>query len=141
MSINLRPEPRRGVYEVPFWDHVSQHELKLQNCSECGHFRYPPGPTCPECLSMNYEWTSVSGKGRLCSWVVFRKQYFPEFPVPYVVGAVELDEGPILIANIQNAKPEELRLDLPIEICYEQVKNQNGDEWTIYQWSLLKAND
>ena len=28
------------------WNEIAQ-AMKLQRCSQCGTFRYPPGPSCP----------------------------------------------------------------------------------------------
>ena len=130
----VRPEPRKNVYEAPFWEHVQRHDLRLQRCAECGAFRYPPGPACPSCLSQEAEWAPLSGRGRLLSWVVFHRQYFPELPVPYLVAAVETAEGPILIANLINLGQQRPRLDLPVRITYETARTAAGERWEIYQW-------
>jgi len=60
---------------------------------------YPPAPVCAACWSEALEWVPVSGGGRVVSWTRFHRTYFPELPAPYVVAAVELDEGPIVIAD------------------------------------------
>ena len=130
----VRPEPRKTVYETPFWAFVQRHDLRLQRCAACGAFRYPPGPACPDCLSLASEWTPLSGTGRLVSWVVFHRQYFPELPVPYHVATVKTEEGPILIANLVNLGDRKPRLDLPLRITYETTRSAAGDTWEIYQW-------
>jgi uncharacterized protein len=131
----VRPEPRKNVYEAPFWAFVQRHELRLQRCAECGALRYPPGPACSRCLSQEWEWTRLSGSGRLVSWVVFHRQYFRELPVPYHVAAVETAEGPILIANLVNLGGRPPRLNMPLKIVYETALNAAGEVWEIYQWA------
>lgn len=135
MNAVVRPEPRRNVFEAPFWQFVQAHDLRLQRCSECRAYRYPPGPVCAKCLSDKSDWSPLSGSGGLVSWVIFRRQYFPEFPTPYVVVAVETTEGPILIANLVQAGDQELRLDMPMRIVYETARSAAGEEWEIYQWT------
>jgi uncharacterized protein len=130
----VRPEPRKNVYEAPFWEFVQRHDLRLQRCAECGAYRYPPGPGCSQCLCQEAEWAPLSGSGRLVSWVVFRRQYFPELRVPYHVAAVETAEGPILIANLINLGDREPRLEMPMRITYETARNAAGEPWEIYQW-------
>ncbi|MBO0688176.1 MAG: OB-fold domain-containing protein [Candidatus Dormibacteraeota bacterium] len=134
MTELVRPRPRQDFYEVPFWEHVEQRRLSLQRCSACGRFRYPPGPVCPDCLGDGFEWVPLRGAGRLISWVVFHRQYFPELPVPYHVGAVEVAEGPILIANLVHLDGVEPRLDLPVRVTYETARDHEGRRWTIYQF-------
>jgi len=47
----------------------------------------------------------------------------PGFEAPYVIGVVELEEGPRLLTNIVDvpAEPDELPLDLPVEVVYRVV--------------------
>ena len=110
MQTTATPPRILGLYDVPFWEHMKQSgEMRLQCCSRCSAFRYPPGPVCQECLSPDYAWKAVSGKGELLSWIMFRKQYLPAYPAPYNVIAVKLEEGPIIISNLVE-NPEEDRL-------------------------------
>ena len=98
----LQTPPRiLGLYDAPMWGFLAdERRLRLQRCSDCGAWRYPPGPACPECLSPASDWAPVSGGGTVVSWVVFHKQYLPEYPAPYNVAAIRLDEGPMLISNL-----------------------------------------
>lgn len=101
------PQRVLGLYDRPMWDFLKDEKaLWLQRCSDCGTWRYPPGPACPDCLSPENEWKPVTGAGEVVSWVMFRKQYLPEYPAPYNVVAVRLAEGPILISNLVE-DPEE----------------------------------
>jgi uncharacterized OB-fold protein len=47
------PRPIRSMdpYAEQFWAYTQKKELRLQKCSDCGKFRWPPGPTCDKCLS------------------------------------------------------------------------------------------
>jgi uncharacterized OB-fold protein len=128
-----RPKPRMGPYERPFWDYVQQGQLRLQTCAACSHTWYPPGPVCPRCLSDHFEWKEMCGRGRVVSWAVFHRQYLPQIPTPYIVASVALDEGPLLIANIDVAK-EALKLDFPVRVTFEDVAAADGN-WRIYQWT------
>ena len=137
MTEIVRPRPRRNVYEDRFWGYVEEQDLRLQRCGECETFRYPPSPICHRCLSDLFDWVSVSGRGSVLSWVVFHRQYFPEISVPYTVVAVELEEGPILIANLVNASQEPPRLGQPVRVCYETALDDGGDRWKLYQFEAV----
>lgn len=96
-----------GLYDEPMWQYLLQNsKLHLQSCLECNTYRYPPGPVCHHCLSPNYDWKPVSGRGEILSWVIFHKQYLPEYPAPYNVIAVRLEEGPTFISNLVGKEPE-----------------------------------
>jgi uncharacterized protein len=106
----LTPPRILGFYDEPLWRFLKEEgRLRLQCCRACGAWRYPPGPTCHECLAPDCDWKPVSGDGELLSWIVFRKQYLPAYPAPYNVIAVRLDEGPTIISNLVE-QPEGERL-------------------------------
>lgn len=131
MTLN-RPRPILGVYEKPFWQHVLNRELRLQRCGN-GHLRFPPGPCCPRCGSEEFEWRKLSGRGRVCSWTVFHRQYFPEMPAPYIVVSAELEEGPLLIADFIGSK-DSLAVGLPLRLVFEDCRSGDLD-WVIYRWA------
>lgn len=100
-EIGATPQRILGLYDRQMWDRLNQEErLSLQTCQDCGNMRYPPGPACPRCLSPEFEWRPVAGGAELMSWAIFHKQYLPEYPVPYNVVAIRLDEGPFMVANM-----------------------------------------
>ncbi|WP_328394046.1 Zn-ribbon domain-containing OB-fold protein [Nocardia sp. NBC_00416] len=128
-----RPEPARGMYEDEFWNFVQKSDLRLQRAAS-GRLRYPPAAVDPETLDPEYEWIPIQGTGKLIAWTVFHRQYFPEFPTPYTVGAVQIDEGPILYANIIGVAPKQnLYHGMPMTVTYEPTASA-GREWTIFQW-------
>ncbi len=47
------------------------------------------------------------------------RRYIKEFDPPYVVGFVELYEGPMLISTIVDARPEQLVCDLSLDVVFE----------------------
>lgn len=126
MQTTATPPRVLGLYDVPFWDQMKKHgEMRLQGCSQCGTMRYPPGPVCPECLSPDHRWKAVSGRGELLSWIVFRRQYLPEYPAPYNVIAVRLDEGPTIISNLVG-DPEEDELLIGRAVRLVLVRMDDG---------------
>jgi len=104
-SVVPTPRPVLGPYDAEFWRHVHAQRLCLQRCAHCGAFRYPPGPACADCLSPDARWTPVCGAGTILSWAVFHRTYLPAYPSPYNVIAVRLEEGPILVSNLQGETP------------------------------------
>lgn len=125
---NPTPKPLPKVDDLtrPFWEAARRHELLLQRCKQCGEYRYPPGFTCPECLSDDLEWVKASGRGTIYTWTVFHKVYHPAFAAeaPYPVIAVELDEGPRMITNIAGLKPEDLEIGMPVEVVFEEMSEE-----------------
>ncbi len=96
-------------YAGQFWAYTQKKELRLQKCSDCGKFRWPPGPTCDKCLSDNVEWAPVAGRGKVLSWTTFRRKYFDEYPAPHTVIVLELDEGPLFVSYPVDVDVSDLR--------------------------------
>ena len=120
-----KPLPEMTPDNQPFWDACKRHELSLQRCQDCGHFRLP-SPICPNCLSMNSEWVRVSGRGKVYTWVLIYQRYHPAFAedIPYNVAMVELEEGPRLITNIVDCRDEDIRLGMEVEVVFEDVTDE-----------------
>jgi len=93
-----RPVRAMDPYAEQFWAFTRDKELRLQQCSGCGKFRWSPGPTCDRCLSDNFEWRAIRGTGKVLSWTTLHRGYFPEYPPPHTVVALELDEGPLFVS-------------------------------------------
>ena len=104
-----RPVRSMDPYAEQFWAYTQKKELRLQKCSDCGKFRWPPGPTCDNCLSDDSEWAALGGAAKVLSWTTFRRNYFPEYPAPHTVVALELDEGPLFVSYPVDLEPIELR--------------------------------
>lgn len=133
-----RPLPRISAESRPFWDAARAGQFKLQKCNHCGKFFYPISPACPFCLSGDFTWTQISGRGRVTSWIVYHKAFFPAFAdrVPYSVAQVELEEGPRFTANILDCRNEDIHLGMPVEACFEKVT----DDITLVQFRPALKN-
>ncbi len=112
-----------------FWDGLKRHELRIQKCVDCDKFYFFPRPFCPleGCSSSNVTWETVSGKGKLHTYVISHRGFGPwAEDTPYVIAVVELDEGPRMMTNIVNVEPEpeNLPADMPVEIVYADVTDE-----------------
>jgi uncharacterized OB-fold protein len=118
-----KPLPVPSELSAPFWEACRRHELVIQRCQNCKAFRCPPAVLCPECLSEKVEWKKVSGRGKVFSFVVFRRVYHPAFEtdLPYTVALVELEEGARLVSNIVGCPPEQVVCDMPVEVIFDDV--------------------
>ena len=116
-------------YEHGFWDAVQNRELRIQQCSQCNKFRHLPVPMCPDCHSLEYRWTLVSGRGRVYSFVVAHHPVHPALrekaQVPYNICLVELEEqeGLRILTNLLNVPPEAIAIDMPVRVTFHKVPN------------------
>jgi len=119
---NPLPVPTPTPITEPFWRATREHRLLLQRC-ESGHVFYYARSHCPECLSDRLEWIEASGRGRLYSYTVARRPQSPEFAedVPYIIAAITLDEGPRMTSLLVDADPDNVQIDVPVEVTWQDV--------------------
>ena len=115
----MKPLPRITPDNERFYKALAENRFVLPYCLDCGKPHLPPGPVCPLCFSERIEWKPSSGHGRISTWTVVHKAWFPAFAdeIPYNVVQVELDEGPRLTANVIVPK-EQLKIGMPVEIVF-----------------------
>ena len=120
-----KPLPSPTEESKHFWDACQKHELLLQKCGDCGQFRFPPSGLCPKCMSANYHWTKASGKARVFTWQITHSPFYPAWDPPYNVAIVELEEGPRMHTHIVGCKNEDIHIDMPVELIFEKVEEQD----------------
>ena len=121
------PVPKPTPETKPFWEATKQHKLLVQHCRDCSQHYFYPRPLCRYCLSRNVEWTEVSGRGRLHTFVINHRapRNYP-VPAPFIIGIVELDEGPRLMTNIVGIDPDPqlVRCDMPVEVVFDDITEE-----------------
>jgi uncharacterized OB-fold protein len=82
-----------------------QGRFELQVCRECARVQYPPREACSSCLSVRLDWKTEAGQGELISETTLAHSYEPYFSerLPWRVGLVRLDSGPIVITHMDAA--------------------------------------
>ena len=114
--------PRVTERNRPFWEGCAAGELRLQCCTDCGTYRYPDSPSCPQCLSGTASWKPISGRAELWSFAVFHHRYFDEVAdrLPYPVLWVKLEEGPFMITGL-DGDVSELEVGQRLEVSFHRV--------------------
>lgn len=118
------PTPKPTPETAPYWEAAKRGALAIQRCRACGDHYFYPRPLCPQCLSRDVEWVEVSGRGVLHTFVINQRPA-RGFPAkgPYVIGIVQLEEGPKMMTNIVGVEPDpkNLRCDMPVEVVFEAI--------------------
>ncbi len=129
-----RPLPLADDASAPFWDAAKAGRLDIQRCTRCRRWNHAPSLACPSCGSFDLAYETVSGKATLFSWTVLQEAPAPGFRhmLPLIVGVVELAEQAHLVlgANILEARVDELKLGMPLEVVFERV----SDDCTLPQF-------
>lgn len=117
-SERLLPKPTPETEH--YWNGTRSGELRLQRCQACSKAYFPPQRFCPSCLSDDVTVFKAKGHGRLYGFNISHVDA-PGIKAPYVIGVVELEEGPRLMTNIIGCPPtpEAVHLDMLVEVVFE----------------------
>ena len=97
--------------------------LQLPVCGECGHINYPARDLCGHCLADAQEWQPVAADGVLqsVSTLHYSLERVYSERLPWPVGSVLLDCGPVALAHMQPGLDVGSRVRL--QICRDGAGN------------------
>jgi uncharacterized OB-fold protein len=103
------------VVDLPFWEGCRDGVFLLHTCGIC-HRSYWPASRCVQHGDQSMAWTRAEGKGTLYTYTVLHKAYTPAMQgkVPYVVGVIQLAEGPFFHSNVAGCAPDAVRVGMPL---------------------------
>ena len=111
-----------------------------QRCRQCQVCVFGPAVFCQACTSDDLESLQLSRHGTLYSFTVVRvpPAGWPG-KVPYILGEVELPEGPHVLAEIIDSEPDDLKLGMVMELALERVSLAESNEGlskflAVYKW-------
>nr|MDO8045545.1 Zn-ribbon domain-containing OB-fold protein [Candidatus Baldrarchaeota archaeon] len=105
-----------------YFEFVSEKKFMGLKCKSCGAYILPPKSICKKCGSKEFEWVEFSGKGSLHTFTVIHvaaKRFLND--APFVVGVVQLEEGPRIMARIVGVdpnKPETIKTGMPLKVTF-----------------------
>ena len=90
---------------------------------------------CPFCLSDRITWQRATGQGRVTSWTIVHKAWFPAFrdDIPYNVVQIELDEGPRLTSSLVDLSGRKPEIGQRVEVVFDDV----DDTLTLHRFRVL----
>lgn len=131
MTDYAKPLPKISAETRPFWDGLHAHELRIQRCTACARYRFPPQKMCRHCNSLETSWSPVSGKGTVYSFAVPTLPSPGELPArgfdyPYAVVLIELDgtDGVRMASNIADCPPDEIAIGMSVEVVFERATDE-----------------
>ena len=118
-----KPLPRLTDENRPFWDGMREGRLRMQQCDACGHVRFPISHVCPDCLSYEFQWHNLSGRGEVFAYIVYHQLYNKAFAadLPYTVALVQLEEGPRMYSNIIGCSNDDVKVGDKVTVAFDPV--------------------
>ena len=119
----------------PYWEGLTQGELRIQRCSACSKAVFYPRSICPYCFADQLSWIVASGKGTIYAYTVAHQAFGPfAADIPFVIAIVELEEGVRMMTRVINAPRERVAVGAAVEVTFESV----GEELTLPYFRLAE---
>lgn len=105
-------------------------------CLDCSIYVFGQAVFCQACTSARLEAVELSRQGTLYSYTIVRvpPEGWPG-PVPYVLGEVQLPEGPHVLAEVIEVTESDLKIGLNVELALREVQAQGSEQSrVVYKW-------
>jgi uncharacterized OB-fold protein len=116
-----------------FWRKQPQrYNLIGTRCETCGKHFFPPRSFCPTCRrDGKIVEHQFNGTGTVVTHTVIRSasEAFDRL-TPYVLGIIELDEGPRMTAHIV-CSPDEVYIGMPVRKVFRKI-GSDGESGPLY---------
>jgi acetyl-CoA acetyltransferase/uncharacterized OB-fold protein len=106
-----------------YWTSGEDGRLRFQHCTACDALQHPPVPVCRTCGSDQLDTQAVSGCGTVQSHTTNVQQWSADYPPPFVVAVVSIDEDPRvrLTTNIIGCALETVQVGMRVQVVFEHV--------------------
>jgi uncharacterized OB-fold protein len=131
-----------------YYEYLNDEKLMGTRCQSCGALHLPPRAMCPECYGQEIAWVEMSGQGKVRA---FTSVYIAPTAMiqagygrkkPYLVGIVELEEGPSIsaqIVGVDPANPDSVNVGMPVRLAFVQ-RAQGGEEQSYLAFEPVPPN-
>ncbi len=111
-----------------------------EQCPHCQAMLFPPRDVCPECGGSAQEPYAYDGQGTVYSYseVYAPAEGFARY-APYIVALVQLDEGPLLTAQLTDVDAEDVYVGMPVEMVTRKLREDGPDGLITYNYKFRPA--
>ncbi len=107
------------------------YHLEGQACSACGAVQFPARRSCLACRSEELERRPLSGRGTVFSYSE-AVAGFEGFAPPHLMALIELEEGPMVAAQLSDVEPEEIEIGMEVEMVTRRIRELAPQGYIVY---------
>jgi len=117
-----RPIPTPTRTTTPFWEAAKEGRFLLQYDPAAGKYQFWPRPLSVYSGRPQLEWRQSSGRGKLATRTNVRVALrgFEDI-VPFVLAAVDMEEGVRVVGRLIGISYEEAKPGMKLKVCWEQL--------------------
>lgn len=111
---------------------AARYRLEGQRHSGSGEVRFPP-----EAPSDEWQLFGLSGAGTVYSFTVVRQPPAGlDEATPYMLALVKLAEGPMITAQLTDCDPDQVTIDMPVEMVTRRLRDLGPDGLLVYGYKF-----
>lgn len=116
---------------------AARYRLEGQRNQTTGAVQFPPDPDAgPE-----WEPHALSGRGSIYSFTVVRQPAASHAEQsPYLLAMVQLEEGPLVTAQLTDCDPGEAAIAMPVEMVTRKLADLGEDGLLVYGYKFRPSN-
>lgn len=124
------PAMHRDAKSADFFGAAADGQLLIKRCDDCAWALAPEAAVCQACAGTALQWAPAAGTGTLVTWTTVHTAPNRAYAdcVPYVVGVVELPEGPWLYGRVE---ADTLTAGLAVTVAF--VHDEDGESYPIFR--------
>lgn len=117
-----------------------RYTLVGEVCPQCEHKLFPPRDICPNCGEDARDLFQFSGKGSVYSFTtVSQPPAGFEESIPYTVAIVQLEEGPLVTAQLTDLGDKPVEIGTPVEMVTRKLRSEGDQGMLIYGYKFRPA--
>ncbi len=106
-------------------------------CEDCGDKFFPQRQICPQCKSKRVRPHRFSGDGKVYSHTfIYDAPAGYEQLIPYVGALVQLDEGPLVTAQLTDVDINDIQIGMPVEMVTRRLREYGEGGLIVYGYKF-----
>lgn len=85
---------------------------------------------------------TFTGTGKVFTYTIIRvaPEGFKAY-APYLIGVIQLDEGPKVTSQIVDCRPDSVYIGMPVEMCFRKIREQGQHGIICYGFKFRPASN
>jgi hypothetical protein len=105
-----------------------RYALVGEICDNCDNKIFPPRDLCPECGQEAKTLYQFSGRGQVYSYTTVNEAPAGfEENAPYPVAMVQLEEGPLVTAQLTDLQDKKIEIGMPVEMVTRKLRSASDE--------------
>jgi len=112
--------------------------MEATKCERCDQVFFPPRDKCPKCGTSTGNDLALSGYGKLKAYTVIRDPpEHMELEAPYLMGIIELEEGPSITSVITGIDVDKAKVGMKVKRAFRRYGNRSKESVIMYGYKFI----